>query len=159
MCNSGQVPFGIRTAQRWIQSDERVGDLPDATTSSCLPASWTTLYQVSLLSRSIIDDLIANGTISRGLTERAAKQLVELYNGKKTVAAEPDIEQWLQKSRTFLEEHLSTWAGDERDQVSAALAEFIRVIRSAPPYMSTPENAASLPVQRSNLAVNQEDQQ
>jgi len=111
------------------------------------------------LSRSIIDDLIANGTISRGLTERAAKQLVELYNGKKTVAAEPDIEQWLQKSRTFLEEHLATWAGDERDQVSAALADFIRVIRSAPPYTNTPESALSSADSRSTSALNQEEQQ
>ena len=69
-----ELPFGARTAERLmtIAADQR---LSNSTLASILPASWTTLYELSALSDAQLNEGIENGTTSPDMTRVQAATL------------------------------------------------------------------------------------
>jgi hypothetical protein len=127
LCRSDEVAFGIRQGQNLVRIDKKLGDL-NAQVSARLPWAWSTLYQLSLLPRSVLLDLVESKKINRRLTEAGAKRLVGQIRGQQQLG-KTSIKRRLKAIHEWIEQNLADWAGDERDQVTSAFAEFIRRIR------------------------------
>jgi hypothetical protein len=88
MCES-QLPFNARTAQRLIAigQDSRLSNIK-ATHASLLPASWTTLYELTKLSDEEFESAIKDRKIYEGM-ERTEVALIRAPNATLTDTGEP----------------------------------------------------------------------
>src|ERR1044071_2750629 len=109
---SGLVPFRRSKGQMLAVIGEKLG-LLNVQTSAHLPSGWNTLYQLARLDRAVLEALIADGFIHRGLTLAQARALVAKHNGLKQ-ANRPRLERWLDKVASFVSAELDTWSPEEQ---------------------------------------------
>ena len=74
-----ELPFSQATAQK-LMAIARHETLSTYSTWNRLPASWTALYQLSLIEAPTVRSLITSGEVHRGLTVRDAVLLREIHD-------------------------------------------------------------------------------
>jgi hypothetical protein len=103
---SKELPFTPRTAQRLMSIAENSA-LTDATHVSHLPAHWGTLYALSRLPVELVEEKIADGTITPRLQRAEVTRKVEGKEPAATKRRTLDKVQELKKEKEELQAHVA----------------------------------------------------
>ena len=123
--------FGKRKAEKLDVVGKGLGWL-DAIDRSHLPSALRTLYWLARLERPTLRDLLADGTIHPGMSEREGRELLVKFQGLRENPRKVNVRQRLQRFANFVRETVSDWNFEEREEAKTELSRLIEHFESWP---------------------------
>jgi hypothetical protein len=143
---SGRMPFSKRQGDRLV-GIARLAWL-NGTGLSRLPRSWGSLSHLAKLPRTILEDLIAQGTVHPNLKEREARALVDGFPGQRSEnrTQNPALRRRVQRFCRFVLDACEDWSPSQRQWTRDELLQLIHRLESNdrfPPPQSQTEGDPS----------------
>jgi hypothetical protein len=140
------LPFGPRTAERLMQIAEHPV-LSDPTHVSLLPASWGTLYQLSLLPLTALEQYIEDGRIHPAMERR---DVAAMPGAKINTPPKPSLIERLRNAR-LADQRRELEAKDAHIEAAAAREHEREVARDVNPLITAWDRAS--PDQRRDFVL------